>query len=155
MRIFFQSFLQIGLVSISTILITKQLYFGIFIVGSLISFLWTFNVSRIAVSTMKQKIIYYHHLNGMKNLKRNNMKEYIKEAKKRYGDSIYDIEQVDAFIEGVKWRQEQNKNKYSEEEVLEHLNHLIMMPSSKLDEFTNDEEMVTMKWFEQFKQQEL
>jgi hypothetical protein len=43
------------------------------------------------------------------------------------------------------------KQMYSEEEVLEHLNHLIMMPSSKLDEFTNDEEMVTMKWFEQFK----
>lgn len=40
---------------------------------------------------------------------------------------------------------------YTKEEVLEHLNHLIMMPSSKLDEFTNDEEMVTMKWFEQFK----
>jgi hypothetical protein len=58
MRTFFQSFLQIGLVSISTILITKHLYFGIFIVGSLISFLWTYNVSRIAVSTMKQKIIY-------------------------------------------------------------------------------------------------
>jgi hypothetical protein len=58
MRIFFQSFLQIGLVSISTILITKHLYFGIFIVGSLISFLWTFNVSRIAVSTIKQKITY-------------------------------------------------------------------------------------------------
>jgi hypothetical protein len=58
MRTFFQSFLQIGLVSISTILITKDLYFGIFIVGSLISFLWTYNVSRIAVSTMKQKIIY-------------------------------------------------------------------------------------------------
>jgi hypothetical protein len=58
MRLFFQSFLQIGLVSISTILITKHLYFGIFIVGSLISFLWTFNVSRIAVSTIKQKIIY-------------------------------------------------------------------------------------------------
>jgi hypothetical protein len=43
------------------------------------------------------------------------------------------------------------KQMYSEEEVLEHLNHLIMIPSSKLDEFTNDEEMVTMKWFEQFK----
>jgi hypothetical protein len=49
-----------------------------------------------------------------------------------------------------KFQQEQNKKMYSEEEVLEHLNHLIMMPSSKLDEFTNDEEMVTMKWFEQF-----
>ena len=43
---------------------------------------------------------------------------------------------------------------YTKEEVLEHLNHLIMMTSSKLDEFTNDEETVTMKWFEQFKQQE-
>ena len=40
---------------------------------------------------------------------------------------------------------------YSKEEVLEHLNYLIMMPSSKLDKFTDDDEMVTMKWFEQFK----
>jgi hypothetical protein len=55
------------------------------------------------------------------------------------------------FVAGAKWQQEQDKKMYSEEEVLEHLNHLIMMPSSKLDEFTNDEEMVTMKWFEQFK----
>jgi hypothetical protein len=45
----------------------------------------------------------------------------------------------------------QAKKMYSKEEVIEHLNHLIMMPSSKLDGFTNDEEMVTMKWFEQFK----
>ena len=58
---------------------------------------------------------------------------------------------IAGFIESAKWQQEQDKNKYSEEEVLEHLNHLIMMPSSKLDKFTNDEEMVTMKWFEQFK----
>jgi hypothetical protein len=58
MRNFFTSFFQIGLVSISTILITKHLYFGIFVVGSLISFLWTFNVSRIAVSTLNQKITY-------------------------------------------------------------------------------------------------
>ena len=58
MRTFFQSFFQVGLVSISTILITKHLYFGIFIVGFLISLLWTFNVSRIAVSTIKQKLTY-------------------------------------------------------------------------------------------------
>jgi hypothetical protein len=51
-------------------------------------------------------------------------------------------------IEGIKWQQ---KRMYSEEEVLEHLNHLIMMSSSELDEFTDDEEMLTMKWFEQFK----
>ena len=58
MRTFFQSFLQIGLVSISTVLITKHLYYGIFVVAFLISLLWTFNVSRIAVSTIKQKLIY-------------------------------------------------------------------------------------------------
>ena len=58
MRTFFQSFFQIGLVSISTVLITKHLYSGIFVVAFLISLLWTFNVSRIAVSTINQKIIY-------------------------------------------------------------------------------------------------
>ena len=58
MKIFFQSFFQIGLVSISTILITKHLYFGIFVVSFLITLFWTFNVSRIAVSTIKQKLIY-------------------------------------------------------------------------------------------------
>jgi len=46
---------------------------------------------------------------------------------------------------------EKQEERYSEEEVLEHLNHLMMMFSSKLDEFTDDEEMLTMKWFEQFK----
>jgi hypothetical protein len=40
---------------------------------------------------------------------------------------------------------------WSEKEVLEQLNHLMTMPSSILDKFTNDEEMVTMKWFSQFK----
>jgi hypothetical protein len=56
------------------------------------------------------------------------------------------------FIDGAKLQAERM---YSEEEVIEHLNHLIMMPSSKLDKFTNDEEMVTMKWFEQFKENKL
>jgi hypothetical protein len=49
---------------------------------------------------------------------------------------------------GAKW---QAKKMYSVEEVLEHLNHLIMMKSSELDKFTDDQEMVTMKWFEKFK----
>ena len=77
----------------------------------------------------------------------------------------------DEWIEGAKWQQEQEKittddaynegfengkhwqqeKSYSEEEVLEHINHAMMLPSSELDKFTDDEEMVTMKWFEQFK----
>jgi Cdc6-like AAA superfamily ATPase len=62
------------------------------------------------------------------------------------GNSVDEVYRV--FCEVIK---EQNKKLYSEEEVLEHLNHLIMMPSSKLDEFTDDTGLVTMKWFEQFK----
>jgi len=52
---------------------------------------------------------------------------------------------------GAKWQQKQDKNKYSKEEVLEHLNYLNMMPSSKLDLYTDNDEMITAKWFEQFK----
>jgi len=53
-----------------------------------------------------------------------------------------------AFINGAKWQQERM---YSEEEVLEQLNYLNTMPSSKLDLYTDEDEMVTSKWFEQFK----
>jgi hypothetical protein len=58
MRIFLQSFFQIGLVAISTILITKGYLIGIFVVSFLISLLWAFNVSRVAISTLNQKLTY-------------------------------------------------------------------------------------------------
>jgi hypothetical protein len=57
-KIFLQSFFQIGLVSISTILITKHYYLGIFVVAFAISLLWTYNVSKIAISSFKQKLTY-------------------------------------------------------------------------------------------------
>lgn len=58
MRIFFQSFFQIGLVAINTLLISKQLFIGVFICSFLISLLWAFNVSKIALSTLNEKITY-------------------------------------------------------------------------------------------------
>ena len=58
MKTFLQSYFQVGLVSISTILITKHCYAGIFVVSALISLLWTFNVSRLAISTLNQKLVY-------------------------------------------------------------------------------------------------
>jgi hypothetical protein len=58
MKLFFQSFMQIGLVAINTLLISKGIYLGVFIVSFLISLLWPFNVSRVSVSTHKQKLIY-------------------------------------------------------------------------------------------------
>jgi hypothetical protein len=58
MKLFFYSYLQLALVSISTILITKHLYFGIFVSSFLISLLWTYNVSKVVISTYNQKILY-------------------------------------------------------------------------------------------------
>ena len=57
-KIFFTSFLQIGLVAINTYLITKLIWVGIFIVSFLISYLWAINVSKISVSTKQAKIVY-------------------------------------------------------------------------------------------------
>jgi hypothetical protein len=39
-------------------LISKQLFIGVFIVSFLISLLWAFNVSKVAISTLNQKITY-------------------------------------------------------------------------------------------------
>jgi hypothetical protein len=58
MKMFIQSFFQVGLVAVSTILITKGYLAGVFIVSFLISLLWAYNVSRVAISTMNQKITY-------------------------------------------------------------------------------------------------
>jgi hypothetical protein len=63
--------------------------------------------------------------------------KYLNNAKKKEG-----------FIAGASW---QSKRMYSEEEVLEHLNKLLLMPNSELDTFTDDNEMMTNKWFEKFK----
>jgi hypothetical protein len=62
--------------------------------------------------------------------------------------TLYSTSFKNGFIEGAKW---QAKRMYSEKEVLEQLNHLMTMPSSTLDKFTDDNGNITMKWFEQFK----
>jgi hypothetical protein len=58
MKIFFQSFFQIGLVAINTLLISKGIYFAVFIVSFIISLLWALNVSKVAISTIQQKLTY-------------------------------------------------------------------------------------------------
>jgi hypothetical protein len=56
----------------------------------------------------------------------------------------------DVFKKGFKKALEiRADKKYSEEDVLKELNKLNTMPNSILDTFTDDGEMVTMKWFEQ------
>ena len=62
-----------------------------------------------------------------------------KVAERKYGSTIYDLEMVDAFIEGAKWQQERM---YSEEEVIE-----IAKRYAKRCQATIQD----TKWFEQFK----
>ncbi len=58
MKIFLQSFFQVGLVAINTMLIAKGYILGVFVVSFLISLLWAFNVSKVAISTLNQKLTY-------------------------------------------------------------------------------------------------
>lgn len=58
MKISFTSFLLVTLISINTIILTKNLIIGIFIVSFQISYIWTFSVQRIAFSTRCDRFIY-------------------------------------------------------------------------------------------------
>jgi uncharacterized protein YebE (UPF0316 family) len=58
MKTFLASFFQIALVAINTFFITKGNYVAVFIVSFEISLLWAFNVSKVAISTINQKITY-------------------------------------------------------------------------------------------------
>ena len=57
-KIFLTSFTQIGLVAINTLLIAKGYVLGIFLASFTISLLWSYNVSKIALSDTKRKLIY-------------------------------------------------------------------------------------------------
>lgn len=57
-KIFLTSFLQISLVAINTYLIQHLMWLGIFIISFLISLLWAFNVAKISMSSVNEKIVY-------------------------------------------------------------------------------------------------
>lgn len=58
MKIFLTSFIQIGFVAINTLLIARGLFLGVFVVSFMISLLWCYNVGKISVSTLNQKLTY-------------------------------------------------------------------------------------------------
>ena len=57
-KIFLTSFTQIGLVAINTLLIAKGYVLGIFLASFTISLLWSYNVSKIALSDFRSKMFY-------------------------------------------------------------------------------------------------
>lgn len=76
--------------------------------------------------------------------------ETIEEASERNIKNLKDIDSKRftkaGFKLGAKWKGDINAK-----EILEHLNHLMRLPSSHIDKFTDENGNITMKWFEQYK----
>lgn len=58
MKLFITGFIQVFLVCINTYFIGKKFFEGVAICGFMISFVWSFNVTKIAISTIKDRLIY-------------------------------------------------------------------------------------------------
>lgn len=58
MKLFLTGFLQVFFVAINTYFISNTMYFGVIIASFLISFIWSFNVKKIALGSLKDRIIY-------------------------------------------------------------------------------------------------
>jgi hypothetical protein len=91
-------------------------------------------------------------MNGLNNLKRNKMeKETIEEAAEKYAkqfDYAEDSSPYNDFIEGGKWRQEQDKSKYSEEDIKSAYNEGAFAQLRYRD---GEKWVDSNEWFEQFK----
>jgi hypothetical protein len=58
MQLFCRSFIQNAMVSIITILISKQILIGVFVISFFLTLLWSYNIEKLAFSSTKEKIIY-------------------------------------------------------------------------------------------------
>lgn len=57
-RIFITGFLQVFFVAMNTYFIGKEMYGCVFLVGVLISLIWTYNVKRAAIGSNSERIVY-------------------------------------------------------------------------------------------------
>jgi hypothetical protein len=57
-KIFTTGFLQVFFVAMNTYFIGKEMYPAVFIVGVLISIIWTYNVKRAAIGSNSERIVY-------------------------------------------------------------------------------------------------
>ena len=58
MKLFITGFTQVFFVAINTFFISKAIYDGVLICGFLISFVWSWNVKKVAFGTMQDRIWY-------------------------------------------------------------------------------------------------
>lgn len=58
MNIFYTAFIQVFLVAVNTIFLSKGIVFGIAIFSFLISWFWVSNVKKMSISSKKDRYIY-------------------------------------------------------------------------------------------------
>lgn len=58
MKLFTTGFIQVFFVAINTYLISKGIYAGVFVCGFMISLVWSWNIRKIAFSTLSERIYY-------------------------------------------------------------------------------------------------
>jgi hypothetical protein len=51
-------FMQVFFVCVNTYFIGKELYTGVFIVGCIISLIWSYNVKKISIGSNMDRIVY-------------------------------------------------------------------------------------------------
>ena len=61
------------------------------------------------------------------------------------------LDELDIFLKGVQWKEEQDKNKYSEEEVLDIAQQLRLKLKLGVLKWRDDFDFDLEEWFEQFK----
>jgi hypothetical protein len=58
MKLFITGFVQVFFVAINTYFLSKGFYIGVFFCGFIISFIWSWNVKKVAFGTMQDRIYY-------------------------------------------------------------------------------------------------
>jgi len=58
MKLFTTGFIQVFFVAINTYFLSKEFYIGVFICGTIISLIWSWNVKKVAFGTLKDRIFY-------------------------------------------------------------------------------------------------
>lgn len=58
MRILATGFLQVLLVAVNTVLLARSNYIGVTVVSFLISFVWSWNVRKVAFGGMTDRVLY-------------------------------------------------------------------------------------------------
>ena len=57
-KLFFSGFVQVSLVALNTYLISRVWYVGVFVASFGISFVWSWNVKKVAFGSTMERIVY-------------------------------------------------------------------------------------------------